>query len=146
MFGGYIGGEPRIVIQEQNAAIGAYKQKDYSKALVHSKKAIEAYEATKKIQHGASTNDFVPDFLSKMYFLGSIVASLDKKYETALGWIKEADLANPSPEQKAYQAAILYDMGKPEEARPLLEEALKASPDNPFILDIQRRSIIATGR
>lgn len=140
MMGGFIGGEPRVTIEEHQAATKAFNEKDYGSAYSHSKQAIQTYEATKKVQRAASTGDLVPEFVGKLYFLGSILAATNKELETALQWIKEADTASSTPEYKAYHAAILYDMGKRDEARNILETALKDNPDNPAILEIKKKT------
>jgi tetratricopeptide (TPR) repeat protein len=107
--GGFIGGEPRIVMEEHEAATQAFNKKEYSTALEHSKKAIGAYEDAAKIPRAASTGDLTPDSLGKIYFLGAILAATNRQLDTALMWIKKADAANPKPEYKAYQVAVLSD-------------------------------------
>ena len=140
MMGGFIGGEPRIPIEEHQAAVKAFNEKDYSNAFEHSKHAIEAYEATKKVERAASTGDLISEFVAKLYYLGSILAAANKQLETACDWIKSADTASPKPEYKAYQVAVLYDLGKRDEARAVLEAALKETPDNSALLEIKRKT------
>lgn len=138
--GGWVGGEPRIVMEEHDAAVQDFNKKEFSSAFEHSKKAISAYEETAKIPRSASTGDLTPDSVGKIYYLGAILAATNGQFESAIAWIQKADAANPKPEYKAYHAAILYDMGKRDEARTLLEAVSKEAPDNPTVLEIRRKT------
>jgi len=140
LMGGWVGGEPTITLQEHNAAGQAFQKKDFSTALEHSKKAVESYEETKKVQVAASTGDLTPDSVGKMYFLAAALAGNANELDLALTWIKKADAANPTPEYKGYEVTLLSDLGKKEEALTLLEEGLKASPDSAALLDAKRRT------
>jgi len=138
--GGFVGGEPRIVIEEHEAAVQAVNKKDYVTALEHSKKAIEAYEEAAKLPRAASTGDLLPEARGKVYYLGALMAGTDRQFDTALNWIRKADASDPKPEYKAYQVAVLSDSGKREEAKALLEESLKAAPDNPVLIDVKKQT------
>lgn len=138
--GGFIAGEPHIVIQEHEVAVQAFQKKNYPAAFEHSKAAISAYEDTAKIPKAASTGDLAPDAIAKLYYLGAILAATNKQLETALTWIRKADSTTPKPEYKAYEVAVLSDLGKREDARSLLETALKEAPNDSLLLNVKQQT------
>ncbi len=138
--GGFVGGEPTITLEEHQAAVESFQKKDFVTALEHSRKAIESYEAANRFPTGASTGGLTPEGIGKLYYLGAILAATARQFDSALDWIKKADAASPQPEYKAVEVGVLSEAGKKDEARALLEEALKTAPNNAALLDMKRQT------
>jgi hypothetical protein len=62
--GHFVSGQPRIVIEEHDAAVKYFRQNDYEKALLHSQNAIKSYEETEKIQFSMSTGGLTNEGIS----------------------------------------------------------------------------------
>jgi len=138
--GDFIAGSPTITIEEHNAAAQAYQRGDYKTALEYSTEAINTYEKSNEGSAIAAGTFLSPEDIAKMYYLGSLSAGATGKLEIALQWSKRADTISPHPEYKAVEVAALSDLGRREEARTLLEQGLKAAPDNPQLLNVKQQT------
>jgi len=61
------------------------------------------------------------------------------RHEEALVYLRRAQALRPDPEVAAHIAAVLWALGRREEARGVWEAALKESPANPIILETLNR-------
>lgn len=139
--GGFVAGDPVITIQEHEAAVQAYLKSDYKTALEHSTRAIKTYEESNPASAVAAAGMILPpEEISKFYYLGSLSAGALGQLDLAFQWSKKADTISPHPEYKAVEVAALSDLGRKDEARSLLEEALKSNPDNAQLLKVKEQT------
>lgn len=59
--------------------------------------------------------------------------------DKALGYLQQAYDKQPETEIAAHLSEVLWALGKKDEARKLFEKAIKASPDDEYLLDFKRR-------
>jgi tetratricopeptide (TPR) repeat protein len=129
--GGAITGTPTITIQEHEAAIAAYEKQDYVTALAHSQEAIRVHEESSKTPAAMTAGPSLgAEEISKLYYLGALSAGALKQPQVALELATKADSIFAASDYKAVKVAALSDLGKKDEARTLLQEALRADPSN----------------
>ncbi|MCZ7383704.1 MAG: hypothetical protein O8C63_03020 [Candidatus Methanoperedens sp.] len=130
--GSIISGTPSIVIQEHNIAASYFDSGNYSAALVHSQKAILAYEDSK--QEEATANFFsgqlTPEAIGKLYLLGAASASYLGDGDLAYQYAKKALDADPSPLNYRNLAGALRTLGNITGALEYIDKAIQGDPTN----------------
>lgn len=96
------------------------------------------------------------DFLKALSYNKSYVQALrdlaalcrtQKRHADAVVYLRQViDLEPADVLARAYLAAALIDQGKPEEARPVVNALLKATPNNPAFQDLAAELDLAQGR
>ena len=133
--GHFVSGQPRIVIEEHDAAVKYFRQNDYEKALLHSKNAIKSYEETEKVQFSMSTGGLTNEGISTIYRLAALSAQKLHKNDLAYQYGKKALDAQSSAQNKALISTTLANLGRFREAIDYIDQALKENPKN---ADFQR--------
>lgn len=147
-FGYMVSGTPSVVIQEHNTAATYFESGDYNSALVHSQNAIKAYEDSQKVDVGIIVGGaLTQESVSKMYYLGALIAQRLGKDDLAYQYAKKALDTNPSlPINNAELASTLYNLGKYQEALGYIETALKDEPNNSEFLDLKKMILLKIGK
>jgi tetratricopeptide (TPR) repeat protein len=128
--GHFVSGQPRIVIEEHDAAAHFFKQQNYVKALSHSQNAINAYEETNKKSFSMSTGGLTKEGVAMIYRLAALSAQRLDKRQLAYQYAKKSIEEENNAQNMALLSTTLANLGKKKEAIKYIEEALKADPDN----------------
>jgi len=129
--GHFVSGQPRIVIEEHDAAIQFFKSHEYEKAFLHSQNAIKAYEDTEKMNFSMSTGGLTNKGIGSLYRLAALSAQRVDKKQLAYQYAKKSLDAESSAQNKALLSTTLANIGKKEEAINYIQQALEEDPNNP---------------
>jgi tetratricopeptide (TPR) repeat protein len=129
-FGHFASGQPKIVIEEHDAAAHFFDQHDYMQALAHSQNAIAAYEETEKINISVATGSLSNQGIAMIYRLAALSAQRLDKRQLAYQYAKKSTEVENNAQNMALLSTTLANLGKMKEAINYIEEALKADPDN----------------
>ncbi len=123
-------GQPRIVIEEHEAASHFFNQHNFTEALKHSQNAINAYEETKKINISLSTGSLTNLGIAMLHRLAALSAQRLEKRQLAYQYAQKSVDAKNSPQNIALLSTTLFNLGKAEEAMLHIEKALEIEPEN----------------
>lgn len=92
----------------------------------------EAYNLIKRANEIAPGNFYILDSMGwVLYRLG--------RMDEAIRYLREAQALNPDPEISAHLAEVLWVSGNEPAARQVLQEALKATPEDKKLLDVMKK-------
>lgn len=128
--GYFASGQPRIVIEEHDAAIHFFNQQDYSQSLTHSQNAITAYEDTEKINISMSSGGLTNQGIASIYRLAALSAQRLNKRQIAHQYAQKALDAENTASNIALLSTTLANLDKKEEAMKYIQEALQKEPEN----------------
>ena len=148
MNGGSVSGQASVVINEHGAAVASFNSGAYKASLIHSQKAIAAYEETQSKMDSFVGAIFVSDSItseiSKIYRLaGAAAQSLrqtdiaEQYLNTAYRYAKQSVTEDSSAANYAELAINAFNVGKQQEAREYIEKALQDEPTNATFLDFK---------
>jgi tetratricopeptide (TPR) repeat protein len=136
-FGHLISGEPRIVLQEIEAAQRLFKAGDYNQAFEYAQRAIKAYEDTKQLQTEFRTGDLTPEAIATLYGMGALTAQKLQKHELAFQYATQVVENQSTPVAQELLATTLANIGKVDEAMVAINKAVEAQPNNKDLLQLR---------
>ena len=128
--GHFASGQPRIVIEEHDAAVLFYNQHKYKESLDHSQNAIKAYEETQKISISMATGGLTNQGIATVYRLAALSAQRLNKRQLAYQYAKKSVETENTPQNNALLSTTLANIGKIEDAKLHIEKALEVEPEN----------------
>ena len=136
--GRFASGEPRIIIEEQNAAAHFFDNNDYQQSIIHSENAIKAYNDTKKCNISMSTGDITPNFLSLIYRVAALSSQMLNNREKANDYAQNAVNIDQTAINFAVLSTTQINVGKKEEALKNIDKALNIEPDNKDFIRLKK--------
>ncbi len=141
-FGGYLAGQPTIVLEEHNASIKYYNELNFQDAFEYSQKAINAFEESAKITEGQSTiqmGGISGENVAKLYNQGFLTALKVERKDLAYKWVQIAIDKYETIEKKIFLASQLANSGEIKKAMDIVQELMQKYPDNPLLIELNQK-------
>lgn len=129
-------GTPAVVIDEHNAAAKLLKQGDPAGAFEHSKRAIDAYEAS-RVDATLKDGNLKDSAAAAIYYVGALGAHRLKDHKQAYQWADKANSMQSKPERVALLAAALFNVNRPTEAMETVKKGLTIAPNDPNLIGMR---------
>jgi len=124
-----------LFVTLHNLTVPKFNNKDFLGALEMVRKSINAYESYKAAKD-YEPNLIPPSEVGGNFAFAAIIATYLRKFDEAYGYAEKSVNSDPSFWNQAVYMAALYNIGRKDEAKAMLEKKVKQNPNQTWFIEL----------